>query len=334
VSDKIKTIYLNDLQIGIDGFNVRPLDEDTVQRYQEVVDRLPPVEGWQDPGTGEIFLLDGRHRCEARRREGFNDVALLMFNGSRVDAEVRAFSANLPHPLPLTKLQRRKAITEIVRRRYSRSNSWISEEAGCSPPTVAKIREALEAEGVVPVLDRLDRKGGGTVPREYNRVNTEDRSDSLLGNTPDFFDEAAQAEKANREKKDVEAPDDLHNRGGSRSARDGGYNISEDGDDGDDDSGGPLITGLEASDPTVLEKLGRYQDSRDVQQRTLKFAHLGGSGLSIEVVIYVDDQPYSVPVTMMLSQGQIHGVPQNSLPEDGQSALILSAETARQMKLV
>lgn len=333
MSDKIKTMYIDDLQIGIDGFNVRPLDEDTVQRYQEVVDRLPPVEGWQDPVTGDIFLLDGRHRSEARRREGFDDVALMMFDGSRVDAEVRAFSANLPHPLPLTKLQRRQAITEIVRRRYARSNSWISEEAGCSPPTVAKVREELEAGGVIPVLDRLERKGGGTVPREYNRVNTEGRSDSLFGNDADFFDEVAQAEKANREKKDVDAPDDLHG-GSARSTRDGGYDIGADGDDEDDEIGGKLITGLEASDPSVLDKLSMYQDSRDVQQRTLKFAHVGGNGLSIEVVIYVDDQPFSVPVTMMLSQGQIHGAPQTSMPENGHSALILSAEMARQMKLV
>ncbi|RME74790.1 MAG: hypothetical protein D6784_09265 [Chloroflexi bacterium] len=326
----IKTVKLNQLKMGVDGFNVRPLDEETVQRYQEVVDRLPPVEGWQDPDSGDLYLVDGRHRCEARRREGYDDVELVLFEGSRVDAEVRAFSANLPHPLPLTKLQRKRAIAEIVRRRYTRSNSWIAEEAGCSPQTVARIREELEAGGKIPVLDRFERKGGGTVPREYNRIQTEGKSDSLLGNTPDFFDEVEAAEKANREKPGVRPPDDLLSP--EKPARDGGYDISEDGDDEEYEAAGPIITGLEPPDPQALARVREY--SGGTSQHTLKFARLDTGGVPIEVIIYVDGKPYTVPVTLLLAEGAIYGVPETSLPDYQRSALVLSAEMARQMKLI
>lgn len=332
MTQRVKTILINNLKIGIDGFNVRPLDEDAVARYQEVVDRLPAVEGWHDPDTNEIFLVDGRHRCEARKREGHQDVELVFFEGSRVDAEVRAFSANLPHPLPLTKLQRRKAIMEIVRRRYTRTNNWIAEEAGCSQGTVGKIREELEEQKQIPVLDRLERKGGGSTPREFNRIDSAGRTDSMFGNAPDFFDEAEEAEKARQEKeKEARPPANLGRA--EKSTKDGGYNVDEDDDDEDFEAAGSLITGLESASGDALTALNAYTDGRDRHRRTLKFAQINQGGLPIEVVIYVDNKPFSVPVTLLLVDGPIYGVPEGSLAEYQQSALILSVETARQMKL-
>ena len=333
----VRTINLDKLIIGADGFNVRPLNEDTVQHYLEVVDELPPVEGWCDSDTGEVFLVDGRHRCEARRRANYDAVEITLLTCSRVDAEVRAFSANLAHPLPLTKLQRRLAITEIVRRRYTRTNNWIAEEAKCSPQTVGKIREALEAEQKIPVLARLERKGGGTTPREFNRTTSMDRTDSLFGNDPDFFDEVAEAEKANQDKPaEVKPPADL--RGQSQPVRDGGYDVEADERGGAEfESAGPLITGLERSDGSALERLRDYSRGNGdspAQQRLLKFAQLNEGGLTIEVTIYVDDRPYSIPVTLMLADGAIFGLPETSLPESRQAALVLDVELARQLKLV
>jgi hypothetical protein len=330
-----KTINLDNLIIGADGFNVRPLDEEFVQRYQDVADNLPPVEGWRDSDTGQIFLVDGRHRYEARRRVGYDTVDVTLLTCSRVDAEVRAFSANLSHPLPLTKLQRRLAIAEIVRRRYTRSNNWIAEEAKCSPQTVAKIREELEAEQKIPVLERLERKGGGTTPREFNRTASLDRTDSLFGNDPDFFDEVEEAEKANRDRRaEVKPPADL--TGQVKPSRDGGYDVEADERGGAEfESVGPLITGLERSDGSALDRLRSYsRDDGPAQPRMLKFAQLNEGGLTIEVTLYVDGRPYSIPVTLMLAEGTIFGLPETSLPESRQTALILDTEIARQLKLV
>lgn len=334
MTEIIRNINMNDIRIGVDGFNVRPLDENMVDRYQEVLEKLPPIEGWQDPDTSDIYLVDGRHRYEAWERAGYDTVAVRMLDCSRVDAEVRAYSANLTHPLPLTKLQRRLAITEIVRRRYTRSNNWIAEEAACSSQTVAKIREELEEKGKIPILDRLERKSGGTTPREFNRVNTND-GDSLFGNAPDFFDEVEEQEAQKRqqeqdERETVKAPSDL--KRADRTTQDGGYDVGADGDDDTDEfesNAGPLITGLEKRD-----NFKGIPGSQATGTRTLKFAHLKETDVALDVIIYIDGRPHNLPVTLMVSDGAISGMPDVSLSENQQAALVVQADLAQKLKLI
>lgn len=335
MSKNVRTIRIDEITIGGDGFSVRPLNEDTVQLYQEIADRLPPVEGWLEPETGQIFLVDGRHRCEASRRAGLEEIAITLLQGERVDAEVRAFGANLAHPLPLTQVQRRWAISQIVLRRYRRTNNWIAEEASCSPQTVAKIREEMEEAKKIPVLDRLERKGGGTTPREFNRIGDTGRTDSPFGNTPDFFDEAEAAEEAKKqEKREVKPPADLMAE--NRPVQDGGYDVDADGpDEAEFESTGPLITGLEKS--AVLASSMPWaggDNGRGGQQRMLKFAQLNEDGLPVEVMLYVDGQPHSIPVTLLVAAGAVSGLPETSLPDHGRAVLIVGEELGRRLRLL
>ncbi len=334
MAEKTKTVKIADLVLGHDGFNVRALNEDTVQYYQEIIDLLPPIEGWQEPETGRLFLVDGRHRCEARRRAGYEDVVVTLLACERVDAEVRAFSANLAHPLPLTRLQRRLAITQIVQRRYTRTNNWIAEEACCNPQTVARIREELEQAGKVPTLDRLERKGGGTVPREFNRISTAERDDSPFGNNPDFFDEAeAAAEQAKKEPREVRAPADL--LADEAPVQDGGYDVDADESDEDTfEATGPLITGLEKG-PSLRDLLPWQGAGRGKGQPvTLKFAQANEEGIPAEVTLYIDGQAHNIPVTLLVADGPIAGLPEVSLAENGQAALVLGQELGRRLRLV
>lgn len=335
MSKDARTIRIDEITIGGEGFSVRPLNEDTVQLYQEIADRLPPVEGWLEPETGQIFLVDGRHRCEARRRAGLEEIAITLLQCERVDAEVRAFGANLAHPLPLTQVQRRWAIGQIVLRRYRRTNNWIAEEASCSPQTVAKIREELEQAKKIPVLDRLERKGGGTTPREFNRIGDAGRTDSPFGNTPDFFDEAEAAEEARKqEKREVKPPANLMAE--DRPVRDGGYDVDADGpDEAEFEATGPLITGLEKS--AVLASSLPWaggDNGRNGQQRMLKFAQLNEDGLPVEVMLYVDGQPHSIPVTLLIAAGAVAGLPETSLPDHGRAVLIVGEELGRRLRLL
>ena len=337
LSKDVRTIKIENLTIGGDGFSVRPLNEDTVQLYQEIADRLPPVEGWVEPETGQIFLVDGRHRCEARRRAGLEEIAITLLQCERVDAEVRAFCANLAHPLPLTQLQRRWAISQIMLRRYRRTNNWIAEEASCSPQTVAKIREELEQAQKIPVLDRLERKGGGTTPREFNRIGDAGRTDSPFGNSPDFFDEAEAAEEARKqEKREVKPPADLMAE--DKPVSDGGYDVDADGpDEAEFESTGPLITGLEKSaggaGSLPWDRAGS-DNGQGGQQRMLKFAQLNEDGLPVEVMLYIDGQAHSIPVTLLITAGAVAGLPETSLPDQRQGVLIVGEELGRRMRLL
>jgi hypothetical protein len=322
------TLEIDTIIMGPQGFDVRPLDDSTVDKYREVAEQLPPVEVWREPETLAIYLVDGKHRCRARQLEGFSDVTAVTIECDRVDAEVRAFSVNLSHPLPLTTVQRRRAIEEIVKRRYARTNNWIAEEAKCSANTVARARERLEEEGHIPTLERLERKDGGTTPRFYQKIEAEGRSDSPFGNTPDFFDEAEEREKAKQESQpdnnDLQPPPDLIHSDSRKPTRDGGYDISEDEqDDEDENEGGPIITGLEQ--PAFKPGLGK--------KRELNFAQVG-EALPIEITIYVDDKPHGIPVTLMFTNGAVAGVPATSLPEHQQAALIVDVRLGKQLKLV
>jgi len=307
------TVSITDLVIGGRGFDVRPLDDETVQRYQESIDRLPPVEGWLDPETDEIFLVDGRHRCEARRRAGYDDIDILILDCDRAEAEVRAWTANLAHALPLTRAQRRWAITEIVLRRYARTDNWIAEEALCDPKTIAGVRQELESEGKIPALDRLERKGGGTMPRAYHRITGAGEAE----NAPDFFDELEAAARVN-----------------------GAADVGEDEESGPEDEQTSATTRPPARPdhaplPDNFQKTAPSPPTESApQQRVLKFAQANRGGIALEISIWVEGVAHSVPVTLMFSAGAVTGLPEMSVAENQMAALVLPLEQGRAMNLV
>lgn len=325
-------VEIDQLIIGAKGFFTRPLDEGTVQRYRSIIAQLPAVEGWIDPETGDIHLLDGRHRVEAHRQEGVTGIKLELFNSSCEDAEVRSRTANMAHPLQLTSELWRQAVTDVVRRRYTRSNNWIAEEANCSPTTVKNIRIELEQAGEIPYLDRLERKSGGTAPREFSRdgkdaegVGQRDEAGqevtAEVGDLPldedDLLDREEEGEK------------ELHGSGWDNEKALNGQpsNSVQDGPRRNNHSEARLFD-------EMLDTPVRSNDSKGPKQQTLKFAPSGDDILPIEVIIYTNGIPQSIPVTLMFAKGAIAGIPETSLEDYQQAALVVDVEVGRQRGLI
>src|SRR5688572_7723552 len=142
------------------------VDQDTVARYSGIIDLLPDIKVWQHPETGQIFLLDGRHTLEANRVENQPQVEVIFVEGDYDDALVQSRKANITHGLPYTRAEWRQAVTDIVKVRYQRTNAWIAREAGCSAPTVARIRAELEEAEVISFLEYLEAEDGRMIQRQ------------------------------------------------------------------------------------------------------------------------------------------------------------------------
>jgi len=325
----MQTIAIDSIITDDPAFIVRDevLNEATVTTYAEEPDRLPAIEVWRDPDTGQVYLLDGQHRLAAHRQRAMADIPVIYFEGSRVEAEARARVANLQHGLALSGPERRRARLEVVERLYEYSNHWIAEDfLRCSSNTVAALRSSLEEAGRIPKLDRMKRKGGGSTPRSYDENgDAEDESpdDGLFGN-----------------ERNIKPPADLLEPEEKPNNNDGGYNAGGD-DEEDDDSGGlpsdrpaktdagagfsPHSTGSgQASDGTV-RKGGK------AGQTTLKLAQVG-EPLAVEVVLYVDGDAHSIPVTLLMAEGAIAGAPETT-PEHPH-VLAISADLGRAMGLL
>lgn len=293
------------------------LDEATVAAYAEEPERLPAVEVWPDPESGYIFLLDGQHRVAAARRRGLAEIPVTFFEGSRTEAEARARVANLWHGLPLTAAERRKARLEVIERLHEYSNNWIAEDfLRCSSNTVAQLRLNLEEAGRIPRLERFLRKGGGTVARQHKDANSDAEEavadDGLFG-----------TERNIRPPKDLLAPEPEPNN------NDGGYNVAADGDDDEEDNS--LNPGRNGGSDRAVFQQSIATLPRQPRQVTLRAAQVG-EPLAVEVVLYVNGQSHSTPVTLLIADGAISGVPETG--PDHHQALIITAEVARRMGLL
>lgn len=325
-------VEVDRLIIGANGFFTRPLDEETVERYRPLIANLPAVEGWVDPETDEVHLLDGGHRVEAHRREGAANIKLIPFDGSREDAEVRSRVANMTHPLQLTSTLWRQAVTEVVRLRHTRSNNWIAEEANCSPITVKNIRLELEEAGTIPYLERLERKGGGTMPREFNRDKDTDEAGGEEDKTN--LDETAEADapllnEADLLDQEEEEGEEQGTGWDSGSAVAGQHEGAP-----EEENRNGRHRGDELSDEAPGASSSRNGKEAKQKQQTLKFAPSGDEVLPAEVIIYVNGDPQSIPVTIMFAKGAIAGIPETSLEEHQRAAMVVDVEVGRQRGLV
>ena len=319
------TILLDYLITDDPTFIVRDkrLDEATVTAYTEEPERLPPVEVWREPDTGQIYLLDGQHRVEAARRRRLTEIPITTFEGSRPEAEARARVANLWHGLPLTGAERRRVRMEVIERLYEYSNNWIAEDfLRCSSNTVAALRSNLEEAGRIPRLERFQRKGGGTTPRVRENVN-DDAEDKVL-------DDGLFGTERN-----IRPPADLLDKEIIPNNNDGGYNAGADDDDDDDNDGGGKFGGkrLEADDDGgSRQQTAMFEHAAPAlpRQVTLRLAQLG-EPLAAEVVMYINGQAHSIPVTLLVADGMIAGLPETG--PDHHRALVIGAGMARKMGL-
>ena len=172
----LTTLALDDVVLD-PSLNLRDtLDEETVSRYVEAGDRLPPVTIFEV--EGRYLLADGFHRFAAVARR----------NGGRISAEVRqgrlndalhwAAFANLRHGLPLNRHERRRAIELGVKLHPDWSDRKLAEALGAGRELIAKLRRDLMAAGEIPGVETrvgsdgklysvgLPRDPNETLPRE------------------------------------------------------------------------------------------------------------------------------------------------------------------------
>jgi ParB-like chromosome segregation protein Spo0J len=162
------------------------LDEETVARYVEAGDRLPPV---------TVFEVDGRHLLA----DGFHRfAAVARRNGERIRAEVRkgrlhdalwwAAFANLRHGLPLNRHERRRAIELGVKLHPDWSDRKLAETLGASRELIAKLRRDLTAAGEIPGVETRVGSDGRLysvgLPRDPNETLPTERVPAGIETAP------------------------------------------------------------------------------------------------------------------------------------------------------
>jgi ParB-like chromosome segregation protein Spo0J len=157
---------LNLTEIAINSvINVREaLDNETIERYVESFDQLPPVVVFETDDT--YLLADGFHRYEAAKKLRREEIEAEVKQGTRQDAEEYAALANLRHGKPLTRAERRKAVERMLKLHPERSDRWIAEDMGVDHKSVRIYREELESTGEIPQLNKLTGKDRKERPRE------------------------------------------------------------------------------------------------------------------------------------------------------------------------
>lgn len=109
-------VKLEDIRIESDiSIRAGRLDGDTVKRYMDILDTMPPVIIYTE-GKGEtkvLTLADGFHRCEAAKRLKRETVKAEIHPGGQEAALEFAAFANLSHGRNLTLAERDAAIARL-----------------------------------------------------------------------------------------------------------------------------------------------------------------------------------------------------------------------------
>ena len=148
---KIRELPVDDLVLD-PRMNLRDrLDQDTVERYMEAWDRLPPVTVYEV--DGEWLLADGIHRHAAAVTLGKTKIKAEVIKGTMDEALDFVAGANLHHGLPLTRSERRRAIELKLRLHHERSDRHLAQELCVGRELVASIRKRLVETGDIPLGD-------------------------------------------------------------------------------------------------------------------------------------------------------------------------------------
>ena len=124
------------------------LDDFTVERYAEAIQRMPPLTVYEV--EGRWLLADGFHRHAAAVLVGRKTIPAEIRAGAFADALDFVAGVNLFHGLPLTRAERRRAVEIKLRLHHDWSDRRLAEELGVSRELVARTRRALIDAGHVP----------------------------------------------------------------------------------------------------------------------------------------------------------------------------------------
>ncbi len=129
---------------GIDGSHVLALQESPDAWGALLVVRR----------NGKLILVDGFHRLAAGQNLGLDEVLVRILDPPE-DGDLRAlaFSLNAKHGRPLTLSDRRAEAARLLTGHPELSDREIGRRCGLSQPTVARIREELEAGSQIEHLE-------------------------------------------------------------------------------------------------------------------------------------------------------------------------------------
>jgi hypothetical protein len=134
-------------KIRIDGgTQQRPLDQDALERYEEML-----RDGMEPPPSQVVFdgsaywLWDGFHRYHVARKVGRSDLSCTVTTGTRRDAQFLSFGANKDHGVP----RPRGCVAEIIRKMLldkewsALSQGVIAKHVGVSSQYVSKVKATI-----------------------------------------------------------------------------------------------------------------------------------------------------------------------------------------------
>jgi ParB-like chromosome segregation protein Spo0J len=119
------------------------LDEETVLRYMDAFEQLPPIVVFQP----DNLLGDGAHRIEAAVRLRKTSIEAEIRHGTREDAEVFAITANQKHGLALTRDERDEGIRRLTVRGWGRDR--IAKEMALPELTVERVVNGQKAKAAI-----------------------------------------------------------------------------------------------------------------------------------------------------------------------------------------
>jgi ParB-like chromosome segregation protein Spo0J len=165
----IREIPLHELVLD-PNLNLRDrLDQDTVERYMDAWNRMPPVTVFEV--DGQLLLADGFHRHAAAVTLGRRTLPAEVRPGTMDEALDYVSGANLHHGLPLTRAERRRAIELKLRLHHERSDRHLAEELLVGRELIAKVRRQLVEGGQIPagsVRIGADGKSYPSLPKDPN----------------------------------------------------------------------------------------------------------------------------------------------------------------------
>lgn len=143
------------------------IDEATVADYSEAIRdgaNFPAVVVFND-GSAR-WLADGFHRFHATRAAGLPTILVEEHAGTRRDAVLYGFGANVRHGLRETRADKRRKIEVMLRDAewVCWSNSEIARRCGVTDKTVASVRAELVGRSEIPNVDTHTDSAGRQQP--------------------------------------------------------------------------------------------------------------------------------------------------------------------------
>ena len=169
---EIRSLGIDEIKADFEVYAYRDgLDGETVKRYQQIIDDLPPVDVFN---TEEgLILAGGYHRLEAHRQEGRETITATIHQGTVFEAKMFACKANAQHGLNMTASERKRALMDFIRFSLAEdpylSNVAIAQAyGGTSEASVRRYRKKLEESGGIERL--TERRGADGRVRETDNI--------------------------------------------------------------------------------------------------------------------------------------------------------------------